>query len=144
MGQSNGRNGNGNGNGSNGKQHYERPLTSQPFKKDLKEFKPWGPACLRCGENIDTRVGASVSNSMRGARRSQRQGYVHDRCFEVAPGTNPVVHSQLLSSINEGSVEIERGKFMDMVTGRGVVMEFPVYTENEMHAAIEAGQALPA
>ena len=128
-----------------------KPLTTQPFKKELREFKPWGPACLVCGDTIDTRIGASVVKGQngtelsRGARRPQRQGYVHDRCNEPVDGKLPKhVHSNLLSSLNEGAVEILRGKFMDMVQGRGIAMEFPTYSEAEMEAAVEAGEALPS
>lgn len=135
-------------NGRERKSYQDKPLTSQPFRKELKDFRPAGPSCLRCGEPIDARIGASVQTGMRGAKRSQRQGYVHDRCLEKQEGQPDVVHSQLLSSLNEGSVMIgwSEGKrqFMDMTTGRGVCMEFPVYTEDEMFAAIEAGEALPA
>lgn len=135
------------GNGA-GKTYSDKPLTQRPFKKDsMKEFKPWGPACLKCGEPIDTRLGASQSNSMRGAKRSQRQGYVHDRCLENVEGQPAVVHSNLLSSLNEGTIIFwSEGKkvFLDTVQGRGTVMEFPVYTEDEMFEAIEAGEALPA
>lgn len=128
------------------KPYNDKPLTTQPFKRELQAFKPWGPECLKCGETIDTRIGASVPTGMRGAKRSQRQGYVHDRCMEpTADGKlQPHVHSNLLSSLNEGSIEIERGKFVDTVQGRGIAMEFPTYTEEEMFAAIEAGEALPA
>lgn len=121
----------------------EKPLTSQPFRKELKEFKPWGPACLVCGENVDTRLGAAVPNKMHGARRPQRQGYVHDRCLENTE-QRTVVHSNLLSSLNEGSIRLPGGQFMDMVQNRGVAMEFPTYTEDEMAAAVEAGEALPS
>jgi len=147
MGRDGGRN-------SNGRRdnikttHHERPLTQRPFTKELKDFKPWGPTCLRCGDTIDTRLGASMPTGMRGSKRSQRQGYVHDRCLEKVEGQPNVVHAQLLSSLNEGSVMIgySEGKkqYVDMVQGRGVCMEFPVYTEEEMLDAIEAGEALPA
>lgn len=139
-------------NGGSARASYQdKPLTTQPFRKDLKEFKPWGPACLVCGENIDTRVGSSVETDRntketrltKGARRSQRQGYCHDRCLENTE-QRTVVHSNLLSSLNEGSIRLPTGQFMDMVQNRGVVMEFPTYTESEMQAAVEAGEALPS
>lgn len=129
-----------------GQRYSDKPLTSQPFKKELKEFKPWGPACLVCNDTIDTREGASVPTGMRGAKRSQRQGYVHDRCMEPSEdGKLPThVHSNLLSSLNEGQIRLPNGKYFDTVQGRNVAMEVPVYSEDDMFAAIEAGEALPS
>jgi hypothetical protein len=55
------------------------PLTAKPFKETFKGVKV-GPDCLKCGRTVDARLGSSLVQP-KGARNSQRQGYLHEDCL---------------------------------------------------------------
>jgi len=113
-----------------------RDLQNRPFKAALKDVKvrPPGPDCLRCLGPIDTRPGSSLPYP-RGSRKSQRHGYLHQDCELQANEEIAKRQGKEVSWLVPDKVGPKKKFFLQP----GVQLEVPVYTEEELDGAIEAG-----
>jgi len=64
-----------------------------PFKELEGTVIPVAP-CLMCGKEVDTRLNWSASR-LRGAKKTQRQGYLHEECLKRAEGPDVMVPGPL-------------------------------------------------
>lgn len=117
------------GNGSNSNETED--LTSRPFAVALRSVKPaLGPACLKCGEEIDTTNGWSLSNR-KGTRKLQRNGFLHPECEADA----------VLALAEKNGIKAEKKINAGFVTFKasGLKLEVPVYEQEQLDTMIGLG-----
>lgn len=119
MGKTNVRKERTEGNAKRGAQRNEGEMTNKPFKDAFKGLKI-GPVCLKCQKVIDTRSGSSLVQP-KGARVTQRQGYLHDDCLK----------EESLKFYEEEYRLLPNGRRI-MVSVKSIGMEVPVLSAEEI------------
>lgn len=108
---------------------YDDDLKSKPMRSQLQGVKiPLGSTCLKCGGDIDTRLGWSVKDS-KGSKKLVRNGYLHNECEVEA-----VVEAAAKQNLK--AVKIDKNGYV-AVLAPGMKLEVPAYSDEELSTMIQ-------
>ena len=108
---------------------YDDELTSKPLRSQLQGVKvPMGPACLKCGGEIDARPGWSVKDT-KGTKKLARNGYMHVECEVEA-----VIEAAVKRNVK--ATKIDKNGYLD-VSAPGLKLEVPVYSDEELATMVQ-------